>query len=62
MKKSCQLYNLLFCKGDDVMGCTINVAILFYCTKMERHFGALRFGQLTGVIFSAGSDEKTIFY
>ncbi|MFX4314610.1 reductase [Enterobacter sp. 63] len=48
MKKSCQLYNLLFCKEDDVMGCTINVAILFYCTKMERHFGALRFGQLTG--------------
>lgn len=30
------------------MGCTINVAILFYCTKVERHFGALRFGQLTG--------------
>lgn len=47
MKKSCQLYKLLFCKGDDVMHCTINGAMGFYCTKVEHCFGALRLGQLT---------------
>ncbi|RSK69812.1 reductase [Enterobacter huaxiensis] len=48
MKKTCQLYKLLFCKGDDVMRCTINVANLIYCTKMEHRFGAHRLGPLTG--------------
>ena len=48
MKKSCQLYKLLFCKGDDVMHCTINGAMRFYCTKVEHCFGALRLAQLTG--------------
>jgi len=47
MKKSCQLYKLLFCKGDDVMHCTIKEAMRFYCTKVEHCFGALRLGQLT---------------
>ncbi|HAS1786620.1 TPA: reductase [Enterobacter cloacae] len=42
MKKSCQFYNLLFYKGDDVTHCTISVAILCCCTRMEHRFGALR--------------------
>ncbi|HAS1416430.1 TPA: reductase [Enterobacter asburiae] len=48
MKKSCQLYKLLFCKGDDVMHCTINGAMRLCCTKLEHRFGALRLAQLTG--------------
>jgi hypothetical protein len=48
MKKSCQLYKLLFCKGEDVMHCTINVAMMSDCTKVEHRFGARRLAQLTG--------------
>ncbi|TWX83439.1 reductase [Enterobacter hormaechei] len=42
MKKSCQFYKLLFCKGDNVTHCTKSVAILSGCTGMEHRFGALR--------------------
>ncbi|HAS1544564.1 TPA: reductase [Enterobacter kobei] len=48
MKKSCQLYKLLFCKGDGVMHCTKNGAMMLCCTMMEHHFGARRLAQLTG--------------
>lgn len=47
MKKSCQLYKLLFYKGDDVMHCTENGAMNFYCTKMEHRFGARHLAQQT---------------
>ncbi|HAS1311636.1 TPA: reductase [Enterobacter bugandensis] len=48
MKKSCQLYKLLFYKGDEIIHCTKSVAMMSCCTSMEHHFGALRLGQLTG--------------
>ncbi|EFC55649.1 hypothetical protein ENTCAN_07835 [Enterobacter cancerogenus ATCC 35316] len=44
MKKSCQLYKLLFCIGDEDTRCTLFVATRLFCTKMEHRFGALRFG------------------
>ncbi|XDK49311.1 Hypothetical protein ABZS17D1_02801 [Kosakonia cowanii] len=41
MKKSCQVYNLLFCKGEALTGCTISVAMTPRCTILSHYFGAL---------------------
>ncbi|QJT79933.1 reductase [Kosakonia sp. MUSA4] len=40
MKKSCHVYNLLFCKGDALTGCTISVAAIPFRTILVRNFGA----------------------
>ncbi|NCF04351.1 reductase [Kosakonia radicincitans] len=40
MKKSCQVYNLLFCKGDALTGCTISIATRLFSTILVRTFGA----------------------
>ncbi|QHM95701.1 reductase [Kosakonia sacchari] len=40
MKKSCQVYNLLFCKGEPLPDCTISVATIAVCTILSHCFGA----------------------
>ncbi|UJD94021.1 reductase [Lelliottia amnigena] len=47
MKKSCQLYNLLFCKEDIYLRCTIIVARVSICTKVRHCFGAFQCSQQT---------------
>ncbi|MGP3591119.1 hypothetical protein [Vagococcus sp. WN89Y] len=45
MKKSCQVYNLLFCKGEALTSCTISEPQTAICTILVIAFGAqARFG------------------